>query len=129
MVTIGSPEEESYLAGTYLELACSIQLDTTVDTEVSVSAMWQRNDVDLTNSSRINILTLSLINSFQFEGSLQFNTLSSTVDGATYTCIGTVNPTEAQSYVTSSTGRAMLSISVTGESTLHQPLPIIDTDT
>ena len=53
MLEIGAVQSETYLTGMPFDLQCSITLDSTVDTAVSVTATWQMNGADLTDTVRI----------------------------------------------------------------------------
>lgn len=111
------PQLEPYLAGMFAELRCSIILDDVVDTSVDIEVVWQRNGVVLSETDRITTLPARLIEDYHYESSLQFSTLSSSMDNGNYICIGTVFPTAERMFIDNSTATATFSISVTGIAT------------
>lgn len=107
-------QSEPYLAGTLLEMQCSISLDDTIDTEVEITVAWQKDGRELNEQDRVRALPVHSVESSRYDSLLQFTTLSSDTDDGMYTCMGTVIPSENRNYITSSTESAALSISVKG---------------
>ncbi len=113
-VEVRVPQSEPYLAGMFMELRCSINLDDAVDTRVDVSVMWQKDGEVVNETDRVRILPARLVGGSRYDSSLQFNTLSSNVDSGAYMCISIAFPTESTNYITNSTQTASFSISVVG---------------
>ena len=116
LVTLSAPVSEVFLAGTTLQLECSVQLDNlgAVDTAVSLSTTWDRSGVELMDGDRITIAQTQ-IDPYEYQSILTFSTVSSTMDNGNYTCTATVSPTDNEQYVASSTRGDFHSISVTGK--------------
>ena len=110
-----SDAQASFLAGTPLELSCSIQLDSAIDSVVSISTVWQRDGLNITGSARITITPPTVTISLQYVSLLQFSTLSSSTDSGSYTCVTTVGPTSSESYIVGATGMDVYTTTVDGK--------------
>ena len=97
------------------ELRCSVTLDNTVDTRISVMFAWQRNGVDLSDTVRITTSQQQPALVGDYNALLQFDTLSSTNDGGNYACSATLYPTESMDYISNSTGITTHTIAVIGK--------------
>ena len=103
-----------YLTGTALVLTCDIEVHNAVDTGITISVVWQQDEIEISNTTSVSITQPTLIYTNQYVALLNFSILSSSADGGTYTCTATANPVGAESYVTSASGMAIQSFSVTG---------------
>jgi len=86
----GSPTNGSFFAGILFNLTCYIQLNPAVDTEVSVTGMWNRSGTPLLNDTRITVFGTSGSAS-DYQTQVQFNPLSGVDDGL-FTCEAVVEP-------------------------------------
>ena len=69
---------------------CNIQLDPAVDTQVSVTGMWNRSGTPLTSDGRITVFGTSG-GLLLYQTQVQFNPLSGVDDGL-FTCAAIVEP-------------------------------------
>ena len=86
----GSPANDSFFAGILFNLTCYIQLDPAVDTQVSVTGMWNRSGTPLTSGGRITVFGTSG-GLLLYQTRVQFNPLSGVDDGL-FTCEALVEP-------------------------------------
>ena len=88
----GSPVNDSFFAGILFNLTCNIQLDPAVDTEVSVTGMWNISGTPLTSGGRITVFdTYASGGQLLYQTRVQFNPLSGVDDGL-FTCEALVEP-------------------------------------
>ena len=114
-VAVLSTQDDKLLSGTYLRINCSIDLNPAVDTQVAVTNLWQRNEVDISDNSRVMVSQPSEMESHYYEAYIEFSTLSSAVDGGTYICTVTAAPSTMQEYIISGIGAASYTITVVGK--------------
>lgn len=83
-----------FYAGTPLNITCNMNMSSLVDTGYRVITIWGRNDNLLPNTTRI--ITTSdpvMISNNSYSNTLQFTTLSMSIDGnASYSCSVLVVP-------------------------------------
>lgn len=113
MLNITAIQSDIYLAGMPFELRCSLTLDNTIDTRISVIFAWQRNGVVLNDTVRITTSRQPALVG-DFDALLQFDTLSSTYDSGNYVCSATLYSAESWDYISNSTGTTTYTISVIG---------------
>ena len=113
-IEVGAVQSGPYLAGMLAELRCSVTLDDTVDTQVSVDVAWRRNGGELSETVRVRSLPARMVGGSRYDALLQFSTLSSSVDSGSYMCISTVFPMESRDYITNTTQTTSFSFSVAG---------------
>ena len=89
----GFPTNGSFFAGILFNLTCYIQLNPAVDTNVSVTGMWNRSGTPLLNDTRITVFGTSgsASNQLLYQTRVQFNPLSGMDDGL-FTCEAVVEP-------------------------------------
>ena len=113
----GSPTIVPFFnAGIQFNLTCSIQLDPAVDTQVSVTAMWYRSGILLTNESHITVFGTSESTSFQllYQSRVHFNPLSGE-DGGLFSCEAIVEPqTPHTAFVVGTSAVNMQQINISG---------------
>ena len=118
-VTRDPPTGTLYVGGN-VTLECLIQLDSTVDSSVTVAVVWSTSDgVAITNTSRY---TVSPVTGFfpTYNATLYISNLK-TNDSGSYTCNATASPDPPSPFIVSSERQsAMLSISVGKTSTKLQ---------
>ncbi len=81
-----APSSGPFYAGSALNLGCAITIDASVDTPHTVSVMWLRLGVSISNSDRTPISNVTQLSSYRYTSSLGLSPLSSTADTGTYTC-------------------------------------------
>ena len=88
------------LAGSSLNVTCTIILDSRVDTPVIVTPTWSlvRTKTEISTNSRIMIHNLSSTDNRLYQSVLTFNELSE-VDSGTYQCTVSVRSTTDYPYV------------------------------
>ena len=113
----GSPTNITFFnAGIQFNLTCSIQLNPAVDIQVSVTAMWYRSGILLTNDSHITVFGASESTSIQllYLSRVHFNPLSDE-DGGLFSCEAIVKPQIPHTaFVVGTSAVAMQQINVTG---------------
>ena len=122
MLNITATQSDVYLAGMPFELRCSVTLDNTIDTRISVIFAWWRNGVGLNDTVRITTSQQqpALVGDYDV---LRFDTLSSTYDSGNYACSATLYSTDHESrhYISNSTGTTIYTITVIGIQKLQSP--------
>ena len=109
----GSPTNVSFFAGILLNLTCYIQLNPAVDTNVSVTGMWNVSGTPLMNDSRITVFGTSGSDG-DYQTQVQFNPLSGVDDGL-FTCEAVVEPQSPHTtFVVGTSAVNLRQISVTG---------------
>ena len=109
----GSSTNVSFSAGILLNLTCYIQLDPAVDTEVSVTGMWNRSGTPLLNDGRITVFGTSG-SACDYQTRVQFNPLSGVDDGL-FTCEAVVEPQSPHTtFVVGTSAVNVRQINVTG---------------
>ena len=103
----------------YLELTCIVDFDETVDTDVGIELQWQIDGTQLNEDNRIRSFPPMLVGSSRYSSSLQFITLSSSLDSGTYTCVATVYSTDPNISFRNSTGSTTYTLTVTGIHYVH----------
>ena len=103
------PESVSLYMGEALNLTCTITLDPSVTTPVTVNATWTTEMGTVTSASPATMVTTGV-----YESRVEFNMLEMT-DDAVYTCTVNVIPVDSTYITTSETDQEMLNIDV-GES-------------
>ena len=95
-----SSESNQILAGSSLNITCTITLDSRVDTPVIVTPTWSlvRTKTEITTNSRIMIHNLPLTDSWLYQSVLTFNELSEE-DSGTYQCTVSIRSTTDYPYV------------------------------
>ena len=95
-----SSESSQILAGSSLNITCTIILDSRVDTPVIVTPTWSlvRTETDISTNSRIMIHNLPSTDSLLYQSVLTFNELSEE-DSGTYQCTVSVRSTTYYPYV------------------------------
>ena len=114
MLNITAIQSDVYLAGMPFELRCSVTLDNSIDTRISVMFAWQRNGVDLSDTVRITTSQQQPALVGDYDALLQFDTLSSTHDSGNYVCSAALYSTEIRDYISNSTGTTTYTITVIG---------------
>ena len=112
----GSPTNVLFSAGILLNLTCYIQLDPAVDTNVSVTGMWNRSGTPLISDARITVFGTSgsASNQLLYQTQVQFNPLSGVDDGR-FTCEAVVEPQSPHAtYVVGTSAVNERQINVTG---------------
>ncbi|XP_019851644.1 PREDICTED: uncharacterized protein LOC105312652, partial [Amphimedon queenslandica] len=78
--------------GQFLDIMCIADISQYIDTGVSVTLTWRRNNTVLTNGSDFTISPPVMTNN-QYTGVLRINSLRDELDnGATYNCLVSVTP-------------------------------------
>ena len=95
-----SSESNQILAGSSLNITCTIILDSRVDTPVIVTPTWSlvRTETEIITNSRIMIHNLPSTDSWLYQSVLIFNELSEE-DSDTYQCTVSVRSTTDYPYV------------------------------
>ena len=86
IVSIGGLPTQPLYTGTSLQLTCSFELTSFVDTIVGVNGVWRRGGEQITNSSRVNISTVTAIQPSTFQTTASISPLSNTMDSGQYSC-------------------------------------------
>lgn len=81
----GLPTQPLY-SGASLQLSCSFELTSFVDTTVELSTVWRRGGELITNSSRVNISAISVVRPSIFQTTVNISPLSDTLDSGQYSC-------------------------------------------
>ena len=80
------------LEGQFLDIMCIADISQYIDTSVSVTMSWRRNNTVLTNGSDFTISPPVMTNN-QYTGVLRINSLRDELDnGASYNCSVSVTP-------------------------------------
>lgn len=112
-VSLTVPERSSYLAGSSLELSCLIDVTPDVDTNVTVTGAWLHDGTPLATGGRYTVTDPELTEvTNEYSSALQFSTLSSALDTATYTCEATVS--SSNPLITMASATDFLSLTVDG---------------
>ena len=114
-VAVLSTGDDNLLSGTYLRINCSIDLNPAVDTQVTVTNLWLRNGMEISDNSRVMVIQPSETESHHYEAYIEFSTLSSAVDSGTYICTVTAAPSTLQEYIISGIGAVSYMITVVGK--------------
>ena len=118
-VAVTSTQDETLLSGTYLRINCSIDLNPAVDTPVTVTNVWLKNEMDISDISRVMVFQPLETESHHYEAYVEFSTLSSAVDSGTYFCAVTATPATLQEYISSGLGAASYMIAVIGKHSIN----------
>ena len=116
ILNITAIQSDIYLAGMPFNLRCSVTLENTVDADIGVEVLWQRNGINLKDTARIQISQQqqpALMG--DYESLLRFDTLSSISDSGDYVCSAILYPTESRGYISNNTGSTSFTMTVIGK--------------
>ena len=106
-------------SGTVFTLTCIVRLVSEVDTTVTVSTTWSKNEMDITDTDdRITVDSMAVQDTnitYIYESDIIFNPLSNMMPGGDdgqYTCSALV---EDSDYITGSSNDATQNITVEGQ--------------
>ena len=101
---VGVPVNGGFFTEQQLNLTCRVELDETVDSDVTVTTTWFRGGMllDDTNRTRITPVKQSDSNRLLYESIVAFNPLGQ-VDAGDYECRVDVTPTDATYIIPSNT--------------------------
>lgn len=104
--------------GTTVTITCSIHVNASVLSEITVEAVWRRGTTQLTNNSHTNISEAAVVGgSSLFQSNVSFYPTESS-DSGQYTCEVTLISTASGYHL--STSSSEVTITVEGE-----PLPLL----
>ena len=104
--------------GTIVTITCSIHVNASVLSEITVEAVWRRGTTQLTNNSHTNISEAAVVGgSSLFQSNVSFYPIESS-DSGQYTCEVTLISTASGNHLSTSSGE--VTITVEGE-----PLPLL----
>ena len=86
IVSIGGLPTQPLYTGASLQLACSFELTSFVDTSVDFNSVWRRGGEVVTNGSRVNISAISAIQPLVFHTMVSISPVSDTMDSGQYSC-------------------------------------------
>ena len=75
--------------GTSVLLTCTLELNSAVDSEVSVTGVWRRGGEVVNNSSHVNVSLTTLIRPSVFQTIISISPLSDSIDSGQYSCQST----------------------------------------
>ena len=101
-VTLLSPMVGTQYAGTRFILHCNIQLNETVDSPVTLTVLWRRSGILISNDTRTTVYNVAQNGSHTYLSMLVFSSLSLTLDSGQYTCEASVSANPLSPYITGS---------------------------
>ena len=112
---VGVPVDGGFFTGQQLNLTCRVELDETIDSDVTVTTTWFRGQVllDDTNRTRIISAEQSDSNRLLYESIVVFSPLGQ-VDAGDYECGVDVTPNNA-TYIIPSTTTIRRTVEVGGD--------------
>ena len=92
MTITGSPRDTGFFRGLVLTFTCMIEIDPSVNTDVTVEARWERNETQLesSNDGRITVINTGL-GSAPYQTQVRFNA-TDFEDAGTYNCSARIIP-------------------------------------
>ena len=113
----GSPVDffSTPYSGTVFTLTCVVELESEVDTSVTVLTSWTKDDIELNNTSRITVDSEAmLITTSTYGSDVVFRPLSNrgSGDDGNYTCLAEIRDDE---YITGSSSSDTQTILVEGQ--------------
>ena len=85
------PSTSTVYAGSFLTINCSILLSSAVDSAVTVSAVWRRDDAVLTTVAHRRVLQPASMGGSLYRAQVVFNPVQLSVDDGQYSCEMVVN--------------------------------------
>ena len=103
---------EVLYTGTSVLLTCTLELNSAVDSEVSVAGVWRRGGEVVNNSSRVNVSPTTLVRPSVFQTTISVSPLSDTMDSGQYSCHSTITSTP---FVLFGAGSHQVTLSIDGK--------------
>ena len=117
--TVSVEQQEYYYAGSSLIIACNVQLPQTIDIAVALAVEWFKDASPMTESDRITIEQAVQTETLSYQATLEFSTLSFTVDSGIYNCTAVAYPVSKEEHVTNSTSVALHTLQVNSKLKLN----------
>lgn len=95
MLTI-LPSISTVYAGSLLTINCSIELNTAVDSPITVSVAWRKNGIEFTTSAHRTVLETSLIENSRYQAQVVFDPVQLSNDDGQYSCEVIVNVVDVE---------------------------------
>ena len=107
----GSPRDTGFFRGLVLTFTCMIEIDPSVNTDVTVEARWERNETQLesSNDGRITVINTGL-GSAPYQTQVRFNA-TDFEDAGTYNCSTRIIP-QMPEFILEATGVVTRTITV-----------------
>ena len=114
-VTLLSPTVGTPYVGTRFILNCNIQLSQTVDSPVTLTVLWRRSGVLISNDTQTTVHNVAQNGSHTYLSMLVFSSLSLTLDSGQYTCEASASANPPSPYITGSLSATSTAYSLTVE--------------
>ena len=98
-ISLSWAEDNMFLAGNPLTIACDVDVHDQVDTPIHVDIEWTMSGSPLTSNDRITVSGVDEIGINQYRSQVSFSTLSSKHDSGIYNCTVNVTSDEGCVYV------------------------------
>lgn len=117
MVTVHTDPPNAVLYhGTYIDLVCTVSISEHVDTNTTITASWAGPLGNISTNSDYNITSSLLESEETFTMRLRIHNLDTgRDDGAAYSCLASVTPSNQDTFVLASSASAALTLNVRGE--------------
>ena len=101
------------IEGTYIDLVCNSSINEGVDTDISVTVVWSKDDNALADGSGYSISNVTLVSGY-YISTVRIEELEVTADNnAVLTCTVTATPL-ISTFITENNGNNNITISVRG---------------
>ena len=100
------------IEGTYIDLVCNSSINEGVDTDISVTVVWSKDDNALADESEYSISNVELVSGY-YISTVRIEELEVTADNAVLTCTVTATPL-ISTFITENNGNNDITISVRG---------------
>ena len=114
----GSPRDSHFFQGLILMFTCLVEIDSSVDTDVTVEASWERNGTLLEDSSdrRITVISTGLVES-PYQTGVRFNA-TDFEDAGRYNCSARIIPRMSE-FILEQTGFVTRAITVLSKYSMY----------
>ena len=109
------PSNDVY-AGSSIILKCIVEVNSTVDTSLTVHSTWWKSGTLLETSEKIVIQPIMQLSATEYQTTVEINIVSMTLDSGAYTCETSIEPNPLTTLISGASSSDMTNIILTGES-------------
>ena len=111
-VTTDPDNINTLIEGTYIDLVCNSSINEGVDTDISVTVVWSKNETIIANGADYTLSNVALVSGY-YISTVRIEELQVTDNNAVFNCTVTATPT-ISTFITENNGNGGITLSVRG---------------